>query len=204
MRLSIFAGLSGLLLAPTIQRIQGQESPIQKGSVVVGGSADISHTEPVGGGSGLTIVEAFPRVGYFVVKGLALSVNGRFRRTSAEDQASVRDQTSTEWGIGPGISYYVATRFPRLFPFVSTRVLYNRTSTHAELLPAGTEIESRITTVVWLGSAGALFMLGKHVGLTSEAFFQRNNNNIRTGASAESESDSNTYGLQWGITAFIF
>ncbi len=204
MRLSICAGLSGLLLAPMIQKIQGQESPIQKGSVVVGGTADISHTEPVGGGSGLTIVSAFPRVGYFVVNGLALSLNGRFRRTSAEDQANVRDQTSTEWGIGPGVSYYVATPFPRLFPFVSARVLYNKTSTHAELVPAGTVIESRITTVVWLGSVGALFMLGKHVGLTSEAFYQRNNNTVRTGASAESDSKSNTYGLQWGITAFIF
>jgi len=46
-------------------------------------------------------------------------------------------------------------------------------------------------------------MLGKHVGLTSEAFYQRNNNTIRNGT-AESTSDSNTYGVQWGISAFIF
>ena len=195
--------LMTLLFSAPAARAQSPDSPIQKGSIAIGGTADISHTEPDGSGSALTIIQAFPRLGYFVVKGLALSANGRYRRVSAEDQAAVRDQTSTEWGIGPGVSYYVATRLPRLFPFVSTRVLYNRTSNHAEILPAGPEVDSRITTVVWLGSAGALFILGKHVGLTSEVFYQRNNNTIRNGT-AESTSDSNTYGIQWGISAFIF
>lgn len=188
---------------PLLRGARPSESPIQKGSIAIGGTADISRTEPEGSGSALTIIEAFPRFGYFVVKGLALSVNGRYRRASAEDQPTVKDQTSTEMGIGPGISYYVATRLPRLFPFVSARMLYNRSSNHAEILPAGPDVDSRITTVVWLGSVGALFMLGKHVGLTSEAFYQRNNNTIRNGT-AESTSDSNTYGVQWGISAFIF
>ena len=192
-----------LLFPAPAASAQGPESPIQKGSIAIGGTADISHTEPDGSGPALTIIQLFPRLGYFVAKGLALSANGRFRRASSEDQPNVKDQTSTELGIGPGVSYYVATRLPRLFPFVSTRVLYNRTTNHAELLPAGTDVDSRITTVVWLGSAGALFMLGEHVGLTSELFYQRNNNTIRNGT-AESTSDSNTYGVQWGISAFIF
>ena len=204
MRLAAKICLLTLVVAATGARMEAQGSPIQKGSIAIGGTADISYTEPVDGGAGLTIVEAFPRFGYFVAKGLALSLNGRFRRASSEAQATVKDQTSTEWGIGPGVSYYVATPVPRLFPFVSARVLYNRTTTHAELVPSGTEIESRITTDVWLGSLGALFMLGQHVGLTSEAFYQRNNNKIRSGQAAETESDSNTYGLQWGISAFIF
>lgn len=203
MRVNAKVCLMILVFAARAAEAQSAESPIQKGSIAIGGTADISHTQPDGSGSALTIIQAFPRFGYFVVKGLALSANGRYRRVSAEDQATVKDQTSTEWGVGPGVSYYVATRLPRLFPFVSARALYNRTSNHSELLPAGTEVDSRITTVVWLGSAGALFMLGKHVGLTSEAFYQRNNNTIRNGT-AESTSDSNTYGIQWGISAFIF
>lgn len=203
----IAAGISLItLLITSAAVVQAQQSPIQKGSIQIGGTADISHTEPDGGGAALTIIEAFPRFGYFVVKGVALSVNGRFRRASSEPQATIRDQTSTELGIGPGISYYIATPAPRLFPFVSARVLYNRTSTHAELVPSGTKIESRINTVVWLGSAGALIMLGKHVGLTSEAFYQRNKNKIRNGGdgSPEVSSDSDTYGIQWGIAAFLF
>ncbi|MEO8576328.1 MAG: hypothetical protein ABI556_06505 [Gemmatimonadales bacterium] len=32
----------------------------------------------------------------------------------------------------------------------------------------------------------------------------RNNNKIRNGTAGEASSDSNTYGIQWGITAFIF
>ena len=206
MRIAAGISLITLLVTPASVAAQAQESPIQKGSIQIGGTADVSHTEPDGGGAALTIVEAFPRFGYFVVKGLALSANGRFRRASSEAQATVKDQSSTELGIGPGVSYYVATPVARLFPFVSARVLYNRTSTHAELVPSGTKIESRINTVVWLGSAGALFMLGKHVGLTTEAFYQRNKNKIRSGGGGAPEvsSDSNTYGIQWGIIAFLY
>lgn len=197
-------GLIAFCLATTTANAQGGQSPIQQGSIQIGGTADISHTEPEGNGPGLTIIEAFPRVGYFVVKGLALSANVRYRRASAEDQTNVKDQTSTEWGLGPGVSYYVATPVPRLFPFVSGRLLYNRTSSHSEQLPSGAEIDSRIRTKVWLVSGGALYMLGEHVGLTSEAFHQWNRNKITSGSGAAAKSNSTTYGIQWGITAFIF
>ncbi len=204
MRTAFNAGLLLTLLAATAVRTEAQKSPIQKGSIQIGGTADISHTEPAGGGSTLTIAEAFPRAGYFVARGLAVSLNGRFRKTWADDQPNARNQGSTEWGVGPGISYYVSTRSPRLYPFISARALYNKSSSHAELIPSGTKVESGVTTRVWLGSLGALFMLADHVGLTSEAFYQRNDNTARISPSTEASSKSNTYGLQWGITAFIY
>lgn len=204
MRSFLNVGLLGILLAATARGAEGQKSPIQKGSVQIGGTADISRTEPAGGGSALTIVEAFPRAGYFVARGLALNLNGRLRKTWAEDQPSAKNQGSSEWGLGPGISYYVSTRSPKFYPFISGRALYNKSSSHAELIPSGTKVESGVTTKVWLGSVGALYMLADHVGLTSEAFYQRNDNTARNSPSTEASSKSNTFGIQWGITAFIY
>ena len=100
MRTAFNAGLLLTLLAATAFRTEAQKSPIQKGSIQIGGTADISHTEPAGGGSALTIAEAFPRAGYFVARGLAVSLNGRFRKTWADDQPNARNQGSTEWGVG--------------------------------------------------------------------------------------------------------
>ena len=202
MRLQLEVCLIALLFASAEVKAQGQRSPIQRGSIQIGGTANISRTKASEGGSGLTIAEAFPRLGYFVVRGLAVSANLRFRKVWADDQPNARNQTSSEWGIGPGVSYYVSTRVPRLFPFVSARALYNRATTHADV--NSTAVDSRVSTELWLLSGGALYMLGEHVGLTSEAFYQRNHNNIRSGASAESTSSSKTYGMQWGISAFIF
>ena len=195
--------IAGLSLALSLNA-SAQRSPIRKGSVQVAGTADISHTEPDGGGSGLTIIEAFPRVGYFVVKGLAISANVRLRRVTAEDIPTARDQKSTELGIGPGIHYYVATPVKRLFPFASGRMLYDRTKSHLTLLPSETSVNNRVTSRVWLVGAGVLYMLADHVGLTSEAFYQWNRNTVSNEPAADFSQNSKTYGLQWGIAGFIF
>lgn len=203
MRFRIPAFVLAPCIAMATAKSEAQQSPIQQGSIQIGGTADISRTDGGDDSPGLMLVEAFPKFGYFVVKGLAVTLNVRLRRAWAEDQPTVKDQSSSDAGIGPGVSYYVTTRYPRLFPFVSARTLYNRNSSHAELIPSGPVIETTVTSYVWLGSAGALYMLGEHVGLTSEAFYQRQNNNVRNNT-ARAKSKSSSYGLQWGITAFIF
>lgn len=80
MRLQLEVCLIALLFASAEVKAQGQRSPIQRGSIQIGGTADISRTKASEGGSGLTIAEAFPRLGYFVVRGLAVSANLRFRK----------------------------------------------------------------------------------------------------------------------------
>lgn len=202
MRLQLGACLIALIPVSTAVKAQAQKSPIQQGSIQVGGTADITRTKASGGGSGLTIAEAFPRFGYFVFRGLAVSANFRVRKVWADDQPNAENQTSTEWGVGPGLAYYTATGVPRLFPFVAARALYNRATSHADLGAAS--VDTRVTTDLWLLSGGALYMLGEHVGLTSEVFYQRNHNKVRNNPTAEFTSSSTTYGVQWGISAFIF
>lgn len=202
MRRQLGACLVALISVPAAANAQAKKLPIQQGSIQIGGTADISRTRSSGGGSGLTIAEAFPRIGYFVAKGLAVSANFRVRKVWADDQPGATNQGSTEWGIGPGVAYYVQAGMPRLFPFLSGRALHNRATSHADVGAAS--IDTRVTTDLWLLSGGALYMLGEHVGLTSEVFYQRNHNKVRNNPTTEITSSSTTYGVQWGISAFIF
>jgi hypothetical protein len=184
----------------------GQQSPIQKGSIQVAGTADVTHTRDIGNDFGWTSVELLPRVGYFVVRGLAVSANLRFQRVWYDDNETITDQRAVNWGIGPGVTYYVATRSPRLFPFVSARTLFTRGSSHTTVTgPTGERrVDSRVTNNVWLLSGGALFMVAKHVGISGELFYQHENFTARYDPNPANGNSSETYGLHWGIVAFIY
>lgn len=188
-----------------------RESPIQRGSVQVGGTASFTRSRDIGNDQGWTTLELLPRVGYFVVRGLSVSANVRYRRISFDDQESVRNQTLTECGIGPGLTYFVSTSSPRVFPFVSARTLFIRGVNRADITPSPqvpepSEVErsSRTRTHAWLGSAGAMYMLVNHVGITGEAFYQRDRVTIKAGETVEYGNSSELYGLQFGVVAFLF
>jgi hypothetical protein len=198
--------LLALATVATPATSKAQQSPIQQGSIQIAGTADVTHTRDIGNDFGWTSVELLPRVGYFVVRGLSVSGNFRFRRIWFDDQEGIRDQRAVDLGFGPGLTYYVATRSPRLYPFVSARTLFTRGSSHSTVTrPTGDQrVDSRVTNNVWLLSGGALFMVAKHVGISGELFYQHENFTSRYEPSPESGNSSETYGLHWGISAFIF
>ncbi len=206
MRPHIEVLLLTLATVATAATTKAQQSPIQQGSIQVAGTADVTHTRDIGNDFGWTSVELLPRVGYFVVRGLSVSGNLRFQRIWYDDNETITDQRALNWGIGPGLTYYVATRSPRLFPFVSARTLFTRGSSHATVTSQLGErrVESRATNNVWLLSGGALFMVAKHVGISGELFYQHENFTARYDPSPETGNSSETYGLHWGISAFIF
>jgi hypothetical protein len=206
MRPQIKVLVMALATVATPATIRAQQSPIQLGSIQVAGTADFTHTRDIGNDNGWTAVELLPRVGYFVVRGLSVSGNLRFRRVWYDNQETIKDQRFVEWGFGPGLTYYVATRSPRLFPFVSARTLFTRGSSHATLTSqlGAQRVDSRVTNNVWLLSGGALFMVARHVGISGELFYQHENFTARYEPSPESGNSSETYGLHWGISAFIF
>ena len=206
MRLPIKGCLFGFLIAMSWDAARAQQLPIQKGSIQVAGTASLTHERDIGNDVGWTSLELSPRVGYFVARGLAVNWNLHFRRTWFADEPTITNQRSLEWGIGPGLTYYFSTRARHLFPFVSARTLFTRSSIHATVTNAGREelTSGRSTNNVWLVSAGALYMVGTHVGVTSELFYQHEYFTARYGISPGSGNSSEMYGLQWGIAAFIF
>ena len=206
MRLPIEVCLFAVLVATVPAAIQCQQSPIQKGSIQIGGTASFTHDHDIGNDFGWTSLKLAPRVGYFIARGLALSGNFRFQRIWYDDQETIKDQRALTWGIGPGLTYYVPTRFHRLYPFASARTLFLRTHSHSTLTSANTfgDGSSESTNNVWLVSAGALYMVGTHVGVTSELFYQHEYFTARYGILPANGNSAEMYGLQWGITAFIY
>lgn len=190
---------------------QKAESPVQRGSIQVGGTATLNRSRDIGNDFGWVTLDVMPRVGVFVMKGLAVSLNARHRRIYYDDQAVVRDQRFVEWGAGPGLTYYASTRYRRVFPFVSARTLFSRTRNESDIFarpqdPDPTEENriSRTNTDSWLVSGGVMYMLVKHVGITGEAYYQHTRSSVRTEPQPASTNKAEQFGIQWGVAAFIF
>jgi hypothetical protein len=188
--------LSALLLACAAASLQAQGSPIQKGSLQLAGTAGWSHTHQTGTSNSITILQISPRVGYFVARGLVLSANLLYARTST-GQAH-----TSQYGVGPGLTYYVATRSRQLYPFVSGRTMFawNRFGTS----PSAPNTPNNSNSLSLLVSGGALVMVGQHVGVTGEVFFQHERFNYHLAGQQAGSNRQNTYGVQWGIAAFVF
>jgi hypothetical protein len=191
--------------------VGGQASPVQRGSIQLGGTAAFTRTRDIGNDNGWVTLELQPRVGYFVVKGLAVSANLRYRVIWNDDQATVRDQRFTDWGVGPGLTYFFTTKSPRVFPFISGRTLFVRSFHTADLYsapgdetPSVPDNETRTRTRNWQVSAGIMYMVVKHVGITGEVFYQRSKVTVGVDRPEESSNEAELYGLQWGIAAFVF
>jgi hypothetical protein len=165
-----------------------QYSPVHRGSIQLGGTAQFGHFRDIGNDFNSTALEIAPRLGYFVARGLALSANLQFRHTASEIA------TGTDWGVGPGLTYYVPGVSPRVYPFVSGRTLFTWGHFWDE---SGVTLDRHHSTS-WLVSTGALVLLAEHVGLTAELYYQHDRFTVEP---ATNSSDS--YGLQWGFAIFV-
>lgn len=188
-----------------------RESPVRRGSIQIGGTAAFTHSRDIANDYGWTTLELMPRAGYFVARGLAVSLNLRQRHVWYDDQPTVRDQTFRDWGIGPGLTYFASTKFPRVFPFVAARTLFSRSLNQADIYespqsqePSIDDREARASSRNWQLAAGVMYMVVKHVGISGEAFYQRTRATVQPDTPEEASNTAELYGLQWGLAAFIF
>lgn len=137
-----------------------------------------------------------PGVQYFLAPGFALGGELTLSRTSFDESST------SSYGIGPTVSYYLGSSHQAVHPFISGSALWTRTTREVDDAPTGLESES--TDVAWRAGAGLLFMLGDEVGLTGEAFYQylRIESDGFFGDSVEQNRD--VYGIAIGIAAFVF
>lgn len=177
-------------------RVQAQDSPVRRGSVQIAGTAHLYHTRDIGSDDGWTSLPINPRLGYFVVRGLALSGNVSFERGWNESSHS------TSWGAGPGLTYFVGTGSAHWYPFVSGRTLFVRRRTG--IVAPGHATSDVISSRTWALSAGLLFMLARPVGPTGEVFYQRDQIRHTVDGHSGGSNRGESYGVQWGIAAFVF
>jgi hypothetical protein len=101
-----------VVIATAPLRSFAQSSPIQRGSIQIGGSAAISHAKNESSGgppTTTTTIQLTPQVGYFVARGVEIAANLQYVHYSG-------DQSGMQWGVGPSFTYYPFTRAPRASP----------------------------------------------------------------------------------------
>lgn len=186
--------LAGVLLGAgllSVDSSEAQHRPIERGSLQLAGTAQLVHSHDIGNDQGATIFEVAPRVGFFVVPGLAVNANLRFARISGDGPAT------TGWGLGPGLTYYIGGLSSRIYPFVSGRTLFTWQRTPS---PGG-DPDVKFRTTSWLVSGGALFLVAEQVGITSELFYQRDRFTFEFGSASTNSAE--LYGVQWGVAVFV-
>jgi len=178
------------------------QTSVEPGTLLVGGRARFSRLYDAGNDLHEIGFELAPDVGVFIWRGVAVSMNARLGWSRREDTSS-----ATKWGVGPGISYYLARPGWRVYPYAELATLWLKTN----FSPIGDEPvfrsqENREWT--WVGSLGAVLLLARNVGLSGEAYYSRYRveaTQIRPdGSRIFLANRSEEYGLRFGIRVFLF
>ena len=171
----IRAALPLLLLCGAVSMAEAQTHAVDRGSLLIAGSAGFSSSGSDGSDERTTQILLQPRLQYFIVPGLALGGQFLIRRISDDDDSS------TTVGVGPEMSYYFGAATTKLaYPFLS----------------AGLQIYEGDTDAFGFGgSAGLLIMLAEAVGLETALYYREMDYD---------DFGTDVFGLSVGISAFIF
>ncbi len=170
----------------------GQQYATDRGVVLLAGTGNVSHFHDRSSGGSSTTIRLNPRVGYFVIPGLALTANLQVA-SSSYDNGSTR-----AWGAGPGATYYFRHRRVVLNPYLAVRTLYYRETTHLDGVPdLATEQFS------WAGAAGVSLFVARNAALLGELYYQHFHLTVAAQGNSVSAS-AEEYGLQVGVAVFVF
>jgi hypothetical protein len=184
--------LAVLLAAVPFTPCLAQTHAVDRGAWQLGGSVRITGFRDIGNDTRSFVLDLNPRVGYFILPGLAVTANLQLARASNDN-----GHTST-YGVGPGVTYYFGGGPRRFLPFLSGRTLWVQSTSYAD---AGGS--ASLETWDWLVSGGALFLVAKNVGVTGEVFYSHSHVTFDGIGPAQSNS-SEEYGTQLGVAVYLF
>jgi hypothetical protein len=154
----------------------------------VGGSASFASNKPPGSSERTTVLDLRPALQYFVAPGLAVGGQLTLGRASSDGG------TSTTLGIGPLVSYYFGPVSARVQPFVSAEFNIAENSFDSSSIS-----DQSVTSTGVMGAAGLLLLLSNSVGVNAQLYYRHINT-----SSDLADLDGNSYGLAFGIAAFVF
>src|SRR6185436_3552608 len=166
--------------------------PIDRGSILVSGSASISHVDAEGASS--TSLSIFPDLLFFVAPKLAVDGVAGAAYTTTDDTRSV------SWSVGPAVRLFLAEVNARTLPFVGADVTWTESRNRFD--PTASSLDSSHWNIE--GSAGITRMLSRQVGITGTAFVNRSFNRFTVAPQPATESHATQYGVRFGFSAFLF
>jgi hypothetical protein len=191
MRRACGATCAVLLAVASPTRAQGQESPLDRGVWLVGGTGRIYGMHDLDDDTRRFVLDLNPQLGYFVARHLAVHANLAFAYGSGGG-GSYR-----AGGIGPGLSYYFGGPRSRLLPYLTARTLFIWSRSG----PAD-DASSVSRSRQWLAGGGISWLVARNVGLTAEAFYQRSI--VKELERENGDRTSEVYALNFGVTAFAY
>jgi len=184
-----------LIVGSTVPLSLAAQRPIDKGVWLVGGNFQITGNKNLDSDASDFLFSLSPQVGYFVTPGLAITANATLAWNDGDNSSGFTR------GIGPGLSYYFGGMSAQFFPYVTGRMLYQKSDLDAQLGPI--EAETEATDWSWLLGAGGALFLARNVALNAELFYSRRTSDL-TGDAGDLEFRSARYGLEVGIRAHVF
>jgi hypothetical protein len=168
-------------------------NPIDRGSMLVGGSASFVHTDGESGDD-FTDLSIVPNVLFFIAPRVA--IGGEFGVTHTRSSAF----TSTSWLVGPAARLFFGSGAPKTLPFIGTAVLWH--TSNGDIIGSFGTISS--SGLMFDGGAGITQMLSKQVGLTGEAFVRHMSNTFSQPSTPDNTSRATQFGVRFGFSAFLF
>lgn len=159
--------------------VSAQEHATDRGSLILGGSAGVASHRTADVRS--TYMHLNPAIQYFVRPGLA--IGGTVNLTHVR----LGERTSTNYGAGPQISYYMGDGAETLRPYVSAQTMISGAS------------GGRSGVLTYGANAGVLYLFTRSVGLDASIFYRGLS---FTGSDAETVSEA--VGVAVGFSAFAF
>jgi hypothetical protein len=182
--------LVALSLAPTPGRAQSYAT--DRGVVQISGTARITKFRDIGNDASTFVIDLNPRVGYFVLPGLLVAGNLEYAHFSQDNGSS------SVYGVGPSLTYYLRHRTTKLNPYFSARTLYLHQTLDPDAGPSGSQ-----NNFSWLGSVGVALFVARNVAIIGEAFYSHDHVTLDLGSGEQSNS-SEEFGTQFGVAVHVF
>ncbi len=190
---------SAAVVMLVLEMTMAAESPIDKGSMIIGGNMAFqalsgeAYEDTLGNDA--TVFEFMPSLGYFVSPNIMVGGEANFAT------ASQGDYRETTWLVGPTAGYFFNVGPSRtqvtgsIYPFVKGFFLYGQKKEDD-----GTD---DITTDAFIygGQGGIVLMLSRAVGVNASVRFR--GTDLKRDGAEESESGT-SIGVGAGITAFLY
>jgi hypothetical protein len=194
---SLLGGVAAVVVVASSSLAQAK-SAIGHGSWLVGGTADLAHSNA--GGNSTTAATFQPFGLYFVAD--HLGIGGTLSLGHVSTDAGATESHDTAIGAEPTIRYFFGDLAGKLFPYLNAAIgpSWDKLKFEGNGSTSG---EETTTAVEFTGSAGVMRLLASHVGLTGEVYYTHRHRSSDVG-NATLKANSDNYGLRFGFNAFVF
>ena len=167
------------------------QTPMEKGTISLNGSLSYSSQSYDGSDDNRNILMLNPQAGYFIAENFSLGLSLSYINYS------LGSASSTEWGIGPSLRYYLPAE--KVKPFFSLGYGYTKSSNSSN-------------DDTWIGTqiiitAGIDYFITKNVALETIASYSFNNERLPDSYKSYYKSldqKSTTFMIGVGLNFFIY